>query len=219
MAGKVKINDSVASKASQKVKTEDILVVTEPEKFVSRGGHKLEAAIEHFKIQCEGRICLDIGASTGGFTDCLLQHGARKVYAVDVGKNQLDWKVRSNPKVVVFDETNARYLKKDQFEEPVTLVTIDASFISLTKLLSAAYECSADEADFVTLIKPQFEAGREKVESGGVVRDPAIHDEVIGNVREFAEQNLKITWHGHIESPLRGPAGNKEFLAFFSKKS
>jgi 23S rRNA (cytidine1920-2'-O)/16S rRNA (cytidine1409-2'-O)-methyltransferase len=219
MAGEVRVNDAPVAKASHKVTGEDRLELIKGEKYVSRGGLKLEAALEHFKISCRDRICLDLGASTGGFTDCLLQNGASQVYAVDVGENQIAWKLRSDPRVKVLDDVNARYLKPDALGTPLPdLVTADVSFISICKVLPAAYECSASHAEFVILIKPQFEAGRESVEKGGVVKDPAVHQKTIANVREFVESQLKGDWRGVVESPLTGPAGNKEFLAWFFKR-
>lgn len=220
MAGEVRINDVPVSKASHPVHSEDRLEVMKGEKYVSRGGLKLEAALENFKISCRDRICLDLGASTGGFTDCLLQHGARQVYAVDVGENQISWKLRSDPRVKVLDDVNARHLKPNALGTPLPdLVTADVSFISVCKILPAAYECSVSSAEFVVLIKPQFEAGREFVEQGGVVRDPAVHQKTISEVKEFVESKLKGDWRGVVESPITGPAGNKEFLAWFVKKT
>jgi 23S rRNA (cytidine1920-2'-O)/16S rRNA (cytidine1409-2'-O)-methyltransferase len=217
MAGQVKIKGNTASKSSQLVSDEDEVFVVEGEKFVSRGGLKLEAAIHHFQISCRDKICLDLGASTGGFTDCLLQRGAAKVYAVDVGENQLAWKIRSDLRVVVLDDVNARYLKPENLSEAVDLITADVSFISICKVLPAAFNCSKDKAEFVVLIKPQFEAGRAAVERGGVVRDVAVHKQVVEKVQEFVI-SANMNWHGVIESPILGPAGNKEFLAYFSKK-
>jgi 23S rRNA (cytidine1920-2'-O)/16S rRNA (cytidine1409-2'-O)-methyltransferase len=184
---------------------------------VSRGGYKLEAAFEQFAINCTDKVCLDLGASTGGFTDCLLQHGAKRIYAVDVGENQISWKLRSDPRVRVLDKTNARYLKPDALDEKVDFVTADVSFISVCKVLPAAFDCARSGADFVILVKPQFEAGRELVERGGVVRNPEVHAQVIETVKKFVEEVLRMEWKGVIESPLEGPAGNKEFLAWFQK--
>lgn len=215
MAGQVRVNDIPASKPSQKVVEEDKLLVLEGERFASRGGGKLQAAFERFAISCKDRICLDLGASTGGFTDCLLQNGARKVFAVDVGTNQIVWKLRSDPRVSVIDGVNARYLEPGQLTEIPDFVTADVSFISITKVLPAAVQCAAPGADFVVLIKPQFEAGREQVMKGGVVRDPGVHQAVVEKVREFVEKSLKAEWQDVMQSPLEGPAGNKEFLAWF----
>lgn len=218
MAGQVRIRDTVAAKPGQTVSLEDGLYVIAGEKFVSRGGGKLEAALEAFGISCEKRICLDLGASTGGFCDCLLQRGAGCVYAVDVGENQIAWKLRSDPRVRVLDRTNARHLNPSLLDAPPDLVTADVSFISLTKVLPAAARCAAGNADFVVLIKPQFEAGREFVGRGGVVRDPAVHRAVIDQIQTFVENSLNGIWRDVIQSPVTGPAGNKEFLAWFQMK-
>ena len=215
MAGQVRLNGTIASKASQKVREQDNLELTGKEKFVSRGGLKLEAALKQFRISCKNKVCLDLGASTGGFTDCLLQHGARRVFAIDVGKNQIAWKLRADPRVRVLDQTNARYLEPTLFDELADIVTADVSFISLCKVLPAARRCAKDKADFVVLIKPQFEAGREFVERGGVVRDAQVHKEVIKKIRLFVEKSLNAKWQDVMESPIQGPAGNKEFLAWF----
>ena len=214
MAGQVRINGQVARKASQEVTEEDKLELEAAEKFVSRGGHKLQGALDHFKIKVEGKTCLDVGSSTGGFTDCLLQAGAKKVYCVDVGDNQLDWKLRSDPRVVCREGVNARYLRGEDFPEKIDLITIDVSFISLEKILPAALTTVAKDFEIIPLIKPQFEAGREQVGKAGVVRDVDIHSQVVERVKKFVENELKLAWIGVIESPLKGPAGNKEFLAY-----
>jgi len=215
LAGQVRVGGRPAAKAGQPVKADDILEVRASEQFVSRGGLKLDAALGHFRISCLNRVCLDLGASTGGFTDCLLQRGARRVFAVDVGKNQIAWKLRTDPRVRLLEKTNARHLNPALLDEPADLVTADVSFISLRKILPAAARCARPNADFVALIKPQFEAGREQVGRGGVVRDPAVHQKVIADIRAFVEENLRALWRGVMESPLRGPAGNREFLAWF----
>ncbi len=216
MAGQVRLKDKTASKASLMVGDEDVVTLVAEEKFVSRGGLKLEAALERFRISCKGKVCLDLGASTGGFCDCLLQRGARRIYAVDVGENQIAWKLRRDPCVQVLDHTNARYLDPTRLEEPADLVTADVSFISLCKVLPAARRCAHENVDFVVLIKPQFEAGRRFVERGGVVRNPGIHQEVIAKIQDFVEKSLNMQWRDVMESPIRGPAGNKEFLAWFT---
>ena len=218
MAGQVRLNGAMALKASQKAGEKDILQVIEGERFVGRGGLKLEAALEQFDISCKDKVCLDIGASTGGFTDCLLQRGAQRVFAVDVGKNQIAWKLRSDKRVRVFDGINARYLDPQIFDSPSEIVTMDVSFISLQKVLPAVYQCVQGAADFIVLIKPQFEAGRQFVERGGVVRDARVHQNVIQKLRAFVEETLGAKWQGVMESPLRGPAGNKEFFAWFRVK-
>jgi 23S rRNA (cytidine1920-2'-O)/16S rRNA (cytidine1409-2'-O)-methyltransferase len=213
LAGHVRVNGQLAGKASDLVEETAGIILEAAEKYVSRGGHKLEAALDAFPIDCTGKTCMDIGASTGGFTDCLLQHGAAQVHAVDVGKGQLAWKLRQDPRVIVHDEVNARHLTG----EPVDLVTIDVSFISLTKVLPAAVNLLRPSGQLVALIKPQFEAGRKFVSKGGVVRDSSVHERVKTEVIEFATGTLGLRLLGVCDSPLLGPAGNKEFLAGFVK--
>jgi 23S rRNA (cytidine1920-2'-O)/16S rRNA (cytidine1409-2'-O)-methyltransferase len=228
MAGTVKINGQLARKPSDSIKPDDELALTEPEKFVSRGGHKLEHALEHFKLDVSGLTAIDLGASTGGFTDCLLQHGAAKVFAVDVGQGQLAWKLRRDRRVVVMEKTNARNLKPESFgfsdPRPSTpdprpsLVVIDCSFISLRKILPPAVALLRPSGNIVALIKPQFEAGKTEVDKGeGVITDPAIHDRVLRELEEFVAGDTRIRWRGVTESPLLGPAGNKEFLVLIEK--
>jgi 23S rRNA (cytidine1920-2'-O)/16S rRNA (cytidine1409-2'-O)-methyltransferase len=221
LAGTVRINDRRAEKASQAVKEADTLSVDEPEKFVSRGGHKLEHALEHFKIDVQGMRAIDLGASTGGFTDCLLQRGAVKVYAVDVGQGQLAWKLRQDARVVVMEKTNARDLTPDRFAkpfEPVDIVAVDCSFISLQKLLGTAVALLKHSGRIVALLKPQFEAGKAEVDKGeGVIKDPKIHERVIAELKRFVDALPNLAWRGVIESPLLGPAGNKEFLVLLEK--
>jgi len=219
MAGTVKINGQLAHKPSDSVKPEDELAVTEPEKFVSRGGHKLEHALEHFQLNVSGLTAIDLGASTGGFTDCLLQHGAVKVFAVDVGQGQLAWKLRRDKRVVVMEKTNARNVKPENFKgAPADLVVIDCSFISLRKILPPAVALLRPSGNIVALIKPQFEAGKAEVDKGeGVITDPAIHDRVLHELEEFVRSNTQLHWRGVTESPLLGPAGNKEFLVLIEK--
>jgi 23S rRNA (cytidine1920-2'-O)/16S rRNA (cytidine1409-2'-O)-methyltransferase len=216
MAGQVKVNGSLARKASDSVKPGDDLSLLTPEKFVSRGGIKLEQALNHFKLGVSGQTAIDLGASTGGFTDCLLQRGAAKVYAVDVGRGQLAWKLRHDPRVVVMEETNARELTPARFPPPfaaVDLVVIDCSFISLQKVLPPAIALLRPSGTIVALIKPQFEAGKAEADRGaGVIRDPAIHRRVLNELEQFVVGCLGLRWVGVIESPVLGPAGNKEFL-------
>jgi len=180
--------------------------------YVSRGGVKLAHALDHFAIDPGGLLALDIGASTGGFTDVLLQRGARRIYAVDVGHGQLDWRLRNDPRVVVLERTNARHLTRDLIPEPVELVVCDASFISLTLALPAALQLTHPSACLLALIKPQFEVGKGRVGKGGVVRDPALHAEVCNRVARWLGQEQG--WHvlGITPSPLTGPKGNREFL-------
>src|SRR3989475_5067938 len=185
-------------------------------RYVGRGGVKLEAALRDFQIDVAGLICLDVGASTGGFTDCLLQHGARKVVAVDVGHNQLDWRLRNDPRVEVREGVNARYLKPGDFDQKFDLVTIDVAFISATKILPAVVPLLTERGLIITLIKPQFEVGKGEVGKGGVVNDPAKHQRVISEVNGVAE-NLGLRVLRVIESPIRGADGNKEFLALYER--
>ncbi len=211
MAGEVTVNGQLADKPGSLVAADSAVGIKTQPRFVSRGGEKLAAAVESFGLKVSGRVCADVGASTGGFTDCLLQNGAVKVYAVDVGAGILDWRLRNDPRVVVMEETNARYVK--QLPEPVRLVTVDASFISLKILLPVAQKWLAPDGEIVALIKPQFEAGRNRVGKGGVVRDPEVHRTVLTEVLAFAE-SLGLSTAGLIRSPLLGPAGNVEFLAW-----
>ena len=182
-------------------------------KYVSRGGLKLEKAMSHFGLSLEGKVCMDVGASTGGFTDCMLQNGAVKVYSIDVGHGQLDWKLRNDPRVVCMERTNIRYVTPEDIGEPASFVSIDVSFISLTKVLTPVRELLSENGEIVCLIKPQFEAGREKVGKKGVVRDPKVHLEVIRAVMDFASLiGFEIL---HLEfSPIKGPEGNIEYLIF-----
>ncbi len=222
MAGQVRVNDQVALKPGQRVSPDARLEVAQPPRFVSRGGEKLAAALEAFPIAVAGKVCADVGASTGGFTDCLLQHGAARVYALDVGKGQLHWKLRNDPRVVVMEGVNARYVER--LPEPVALVTIDASFISLRVLLpvvrgwfpEAAHAEGGACGDVVALIKPQFEAGRQEAARGrGVIRDPEVHRRVLHTVLTFAQaQGYGV--RGVVRSPVRGPKGNVEFLAWLA---
>lgn len=191
------------------------LLIEEGPAFVSRGGEKLAAALEAFQITISGKIAIDVGASTGGFTDCLLQHGAAKVYAVDVGYGQLAWKLRQDERVVVLERTNIRNLTAEGLGEPPELFTIDCSFISLSLVLPPTQALLAHPAAGIVLIKPQFEAGRDQVGKGGVVRDPDVHRAVVAEVTETA-RTLGFRVNGVIPSPLLGPAGNREFLAHLS---
>lgn len=185
-------------------------------KYVSRGGLKLEKAMMHFGIALEGKICMDIGASTGGFTDCMLQNGAKKVYAVDVGYGQFAWKLRQDPRVVCMEKTNIRYVTPQDIDDRLDFASVDVSFISLSKVLPAARELLREKGQMVCLIKPQFEAGRDKVGKKGVVRDAKVHLEVIGNVIGFALEN-GFSVH-HLEySPIKGPEGNIEYLVHIEK--
>jgi 23S rRNA (cytidine1920-2'-O)/16S rRNA (cytidine1409-2'-O)-methyltransferase len=186
-------------------------------RYVSRGGVKLEAALRAFGVDVTGLLCLDIGASTGGFTDCLLQHGARSVYALDVGRGQLHWRLRQDPRVVVCEGINARYVTPEDFPVRFDLITIDVSFISLTKILPAAVPLLNASGAILALIKPQFEVGRGEVGKGGIVKDPATHRRVIETIRRFAEGELGLRCLGVIESPIPGGEGNREFFIYLRR--
>ena len=185
-------------------------------KYVSRGGLKLEKAIEQYGVSVDGKVCMDIGSSTGGFTDCMLQNGAVKVYSVDVGTNQLAWKLRQDERVVSMEKTNIRYLTPDQIDDRIQFASIDVSFISLTKVLGPARELLTEDGEIVCLIKPQFEAGREKVGKKGVVREPKTHIEVIESILAFA-RSIGFGIKDLSFSPIRGPEGNIEFLLYLSQ--
>ncbi|MCS7314868.1 MAG: TlyA family RNA methyltransferase [Bryobacterales bacterium] len=210
LAGQVLVNGQKASKAGQLVAEQSRLEILEPMPYVSRGGLKLEAALERFGIRVEGRVCLDIGASTGGFTDCLLQRGARRVYAVDVGRGQLDWKLRQDPRVVVLEGVNARYLGREHVPEPVELAVCDVSFISVTLILPRLAPLLAPEGEMVILVKPQFEVGRGQVGKGGVVRDPELRQAACRKVAAAVESlGFHAEW---FACPVPGAEGNQEFL-------
>ncbi len=221
MAGEVRVEGEVALKPSTSVDAGVRVEVEQGPRFVSRGGEKLDAALQAFDIPVHGRLCADVGASTGGFTDCLLQRGAARVYALDVGKGILHWKLRNDPRVVVMEQTNARYV--ESLPEPVSLVTVDASFISLKILLpvvrnwlsaSSVGNGGGGDGEVVALIKPQFEAGRQDVARGdGVIRDPFVHRQVLTSVLAYAGSH-GFGARGLIRSPLLGPKGNTEFLAW-----
>jgi 23S rRNA (cytidine1920-2'-O)/16S rRNA (cytidine1409-2'-O)-methyltransferase len=276
LAGQVRVNGHPARKPSDSVKPDDALTLDAGEKYVSRGGHKLEHALQHFQLDVKGLIALDLGASTGGFTDCLLQHGAAKVFSVDVGRGQLAWKLRKDKRVVVMEKINARFLNPEQFggtsyTSPQSqsrqiesgtrgtrpseiarpsekkegafagadLITIDCSFISLRKILPAAVPLLKAGGKIIALIKPQFEAGKAEADKGrGVITDAAIHDRVIQELRDFVStqaghvrygggsleasrgalsHGAGLRWRNVVESPLLGPAGNKEFLVLIEK--
>ncbi|HWD18726.1 MAG TPA: TlyA family RNA methyltransferase [Verrucomicrobiae bacterium] len=223
LAGQALINGQPARKASDAVKPTDTISLTAAEKYVSRGGHKLEHGLDFFRIDVAGLTAVDLGASTGGFTDCLLQRGAARVYAVDVGRGQLAWKLRQDPRVVVMEKTNARTLRRADFPAPFAgadLVVADCSFISLQKILPAAIELLGDSGKILALVKPQFEAGKAEADKGaGVITDPEIHRRVLDELRQWAAAHTALHWTGQTESPLLGPAGNKEFLALLEKHS
>jgi 23S rRNA (cytidine1920-2'-O)/16S rRNA (cytidine1409-2'-O)-methyltransferase len=211
MAGEVLVADKLIDKPGTRVDMTAAITVKAKPRFVSRGGDKLAASLDAFPIDVSGRICADVGASTGGFTDCLLQYGAAKVYALDVGYGQIAYTLRQDARVVVIERTNARYV--EQLAEPVSLVVMDASFISLRLLLPVIQNWLTPTADVIPLIKPQFEAGQDDVGKGGVVKDPRVHARVLDEVLTFAQAQGFAT-RGLIRSPLKGPAGNIEFLAW-----
>ncbi len=217
LAGQVFSNEQRLEKAGQLVAVEAPLSVRETMPFVSRGGFKLAAALDHFQIDVTGKVCLDIGASTGGFTDCLLQRGAARVVAVDVGHGQLDWKLRQDARVEVRENINARYLQPEDFAERFDLVVGDVSFISLTKILSVVPALVQPSALVVTLIKPQFEVGREEVGKGGIVRDETAQQRVVAEIVEYAD-SIGLRSRGVIDSPILGMDGNREFLVCFENQ-
>lgn len=219
MAGEVFVQGQREDKAGAMFDESKVTITVKGSslRYVSRGGLKLEKAMACFPITLEGDICMDIGSSTGGFTDCMLQNGAKKVYSVDVGHGQLAWKLRQDERVVCMEKTNFRYLTRDQIADDLDFASVDVSFISLTKILLPAWRLLKCGGQMVCLIKPQFEAGREKVGKKGVVRDPAMHREVIAKVMDFAAllhfSVLGLTW-----SPIKGPEGNIEYLIFIQKE-
>lgn len=217
MEGVVLLNKERADKAGAMVSPEAEITIKKPLRYVSRGGLKLEKALQNYPISLKDKICLDIGASTGGFTDCMLQNGAAKVYAVDVGYGQLAWKLRQDPRVIQHERTNARYLTKEMIPEPIDFFSVDVSFISLTKILPVALPFLKEDGSAVILIKPQFEAGRDQVGKKGVVRDPKVHRSVVESMYDFCKlQNCSVA--GIDYSPIQGPQGNIEYLFWLNKK-
>ncbi len=217
MAGQVYVDGQKEDKAGTMFRQEAAIEVRgNTLKYVSRGGLKLEKAMKSFGLKLDGRVCMDVGASTGGFTDCMLQNGAVKVYSVDVGHGQLDWGLRNDPRVVCMEKTNIRYVTTEDIGERPSFVSIDVSFISLTKVLGPVRDLMEEQGQIVSLIKPQFEAGREKVGKKGVVRDAKVHLEVIEKVIEFA-RSLELTVLGLDFSPIKGPEGNIEYLLWMEK--
>ncbi len=218
MAGVVYVDNQKEDKPGLKVPVTAQIEVRQKMKYVSRGGYKLEKAMEVFPLTLTDKICMDVGASTGGFTDCMLQNGAVKVYAIDVGYGQLAWSLRQDERVVCMEKTNMRYVTTEQVPEPILFSSIDVAFISLTKILLPVYELTKEaEGEVVALIKPQFEAGREQVEKHGVVKDPKVHKQVIDNVWTYAESiGFKIA--GLDFSPIKGPEGNIEYLMHLQKR-
>jgi 23S rRNA (cytidine1920-2'-O)/16S rRNA (cytidine1409-2'-O)-methyltransferase len=209
MAGQVRVDGQVVIKSSKKVPANVHIAVDLGPRYVSRGGEKLSAALEAFNIDVKGLVCADVGASTGGFTDCLLQNGGARVYAIDVGQGQLHWRLRNNPRVVVMERQNARYL--EGLAEQVNLVTIDVSFISLAMIFPSVIKWLTADGQVIALVKPQFEAGRELVGRGGVIRDSKIHRQVVEDLIQIAQRHGLFP-RGLIRSPILGPKGNVEFL-------
>ena len=214
LAGEVTVRDQVITKPGTKVDDSLPITLKSKPKYVSRGGLKLEGALQAFPVSVQGKVCLDIGSSTGGFTDCLLQNGALRVHAVDVGTNQLVWKLRNDPRVIVREQFNARYMTPEDLGEKVELIVSDVSFISLTKILPAAYGCLLPGGDLLVLIKPQFELQPEDIGAGGIVRDPELHQRAVDKIHDFVVNELGREWMGIADSPIKGMEGNKEFLAW-----
>ena len=218
MAGEVYVGEKRINKASETVKEQEEFVIRrETERYVSRGAHKLEKAVRVFKADLNNKVIMDIGASTGGFTDVCLRNGAKHVYAIDVGYGQLDWRLRNDPRVSVMERTNARYLTCDMFEEIPEIAVMDVSFISIRLILTPAFAVMGENGKMYTLIKPQFEAGREKIGKNGVVRNAETHQEVLNGIVEFAE-SAGLHVYKMDYSPITGPEGNIEFLAEIAKK-
>lgn len=214
ISGDVTVDGNVINKPGTKIDDSAEIVVHNKPRYVSRGGLKLEGALNAFPVTPEGKVCLDIGASTGGFTDCLLQHGAIRVHAIDVGVDQLVDKLRNDPRVVVKEHFNARYMTPEDLGEKVQLIVSDVSFISLTHILPPAYECLAEGGDMLVLVKPQFELQPEDIGPGGIVRNPALHQRAVDKIRDFVVNDLKREWMGVADSPIKGMDGNREFLAW-----
>ena len=216
MAGVVFVNGQREDKPGLKVKRSSVIEVREKLKYVSRGGLKLEKALANVDLSGEGKICMDVGASTGGFTDCMLQNGAQKVYSIDVGYGQFAWKLRQDSRVVCMEKTNIRYVTPENLEEKVDFSSIDVSFISLTKVLTPVYHLLNDDGEIVALIKPQFEAGREQVEKHGVVKNPKVHEAVIHTIWDYGK-SLGLGVLALDYSPIKGPEGNIEYLIHLKK--
>ncbi len=212
LAGQVLVNGQKADKAGHNVSLDSKIEVLESPRYVGRGGLKLEAALDHFRIRPLGKVCLDIGSSTGGFTDCLLQHGAARVYAIDVGTGQLDWKLRNDPRVIVQEQVNARFLSREQIPERIDLAVCDVSFISITMILPVLPALLAENAEMVILVKPQFELERHQVGKGGIIRDPELHLQACRRVGDAVQQ---LGYRSEIiPSPILGAEGNQEFLLY-----
>lgn len=220
LAGEVSLRSQVLTKVGMLIKEDDASEITikNPPRFVSRGGLKMEGALNHFGIDVHGCIALDIGSSTGGFTDCLLQRGAAKVHAFDVGTNQLVWKLRTDPRVHSREQFNVRHMQPADVGELVDIVVADVSFISLTLVLPPAFDVMKPGANAVVLVKPQFELQREDIGPGGIVRDPALHERACKKIEDFIRNDARVEWRGLIESSIQGTDGNREFLAWFVRR-
>ncbi|NOX99085.1 MAG: TlyA family RNA methyltransferase [Verrucomicrobia bacterium] len=219
MSGNVVVDGVQQPKPGSRVASDSVIRIKERPKFVGRGGLKMEGALQAFALDTRGKVALDIGASTGGFTDCLLQGGAEKVYTLDVGTNQLAWKIRSDPRVVARENFNARYLSPDDLPEKVDLIVIDVSFISLTLILGPAFAVLREQGDLICLIKPQFELAREDVGKGGIVRDDKLRDAAVEKIRKFVTVDIAKHWHKIVPSSISGTDGNQEFLAWLKHES
>jgi 23S rRNA (cytidine1920-2'-O)/16S rRNA (cytidine1409-2'-O)-methyltransferase len=218
MAGEVRVGDRVFAKPAEKIDIDEKISVSEAPQFVGRGALKLAGALDHFEIDVRGKVALDIGASTGGFTDCLLQRGAAKVFAVDVGHGQLAWKLRNDPRVIVIEKVNARFLSREHVPEDVDLCAIDVSFISLTLILPRAFELITKKGMILALIKPQFELERKEVGRGGIVREPELHEKAQRKIVKFVEAaNYDVI--GLVPSTITGTDGNQEFFICIRKRS
>jgi 23S rRNA (cytidine1920-2'-O)/16S rRNA (cytidine1409-2'-O)-methyltransferase len=218
LAGQILVNDTPSGKPGTLIPEDALLRVKESPRYVSRGGLKLEGALQAFPVSVRDAIALDVGASTGGFTDCLLQHGAARVYAYDVGTNQLAWKLRSDPRVISRENFNVRHMQPQDLPEPVDLLVADVSFISLTLVLPPALAALKPGGNALILIKPQFELNRDDIGTGGIVRDPAAHQRACDRVQAFIAALPEFEWCGLIASPIQGTDGNREFLAWISRK-
>ena len=214
LAGEVMHGTVVVAKPSTKLPADSTLTVKTRQKFVGRGGFKIEGALDAFKIDPKGMTCLDVGSSTGGFTDCLLQRGAVRVHAIDVGTNQLVWKLRNDPRVVVKEQFNARHMTPEDIGESIDLAVTDVSFISLTKILPPMFSTLKESGQIVCLIKPQFELNREDIGKGGIVREPEMHQQAVDKIHRFVTKELGYQWIECIDSPITGTDGNREFLAW-----
>ncbi len=216
LAGEVRSGDRIIDKPSTKLAEDAPLEIKEKPRFVGRGGLKIEGALDSFQIDPTGWVCIDVGASTGGFTDCLLQRGAIRVHAVDVGTNQLVWKLRNDPRVIVKEQFNARHMVPADIGEKCRLAVMDLSFISLTKVLPAVFSVLEGGGSVVCLIKPQFELRREDIAKGGIVRDPALHERAVEKIRHFVTTEFGCEWRGLVPSTITGMDGNQEFLAWIT---